>query len=393
MNDPLIHTDQLNYRGRNLSNWMLIIISGLLCFGALMVFSAGASVDREFQWSNCWQYITVRRVLFVPIVWIVLAIVSRLNYRKFLVWNRFFWVSPLIWALLISIGLLVLVLLVGEELCGSKRWLKIGPIKMQPSELAKWTTIMFIAAFAARRDEKINRFWTSYVPACSILLLVAALIGYEDLGTGALVAVVGLAVLFIAGMRWWHPLTLLPLIAAGGYFLIFKVPYRWARVMAFISGEQSGFEETRYHAEQSIMAIGSGGLWGAGLGTGRIKLGWLPEDTTDFIFAVIGEELGFFGCTLVIFLYLSLLLACTQAVIRCRDRLGKLLVLAIGSTIVTQAVINLFVVTRMAPTKGIALPYISAGGSGLLVTAFATGVMLNVARRMDFDLPALENQS
>lgn len=381
-----------------LGNWVFIIVSALLCFGALMVFSAGATVDREFKLSEFWKYATIRRILFVPLCWMVIGVVSKFNYRLWCVNRKFFLFSPIVLLQLLAIALLVLVLLFGKEENNARRWFKIAlagiEISFQPSELAKWITVMFLAVFAAWRGDGMKKFFSGFLPATFVLLLVVGLIGKEDFGTAVLVAAIGIFIILLGGARWWYvPLTFAPAIAGAFYFLVYKVPYRMERVMEFLqktTGDGQAQQQWS-HASQSIMAIGSGGLWGAGLGRGTIKLGYVPEDTTDFIFAVIGEELGFAGCALLIGLFLIFLILAMIIVRKCPDPAGKLLGIAVAGTIGAQALMNLMVVTGLAPTKGIALPFISAGGSGLLVMGFAVGVLINIANSLPSPQPDLEN--
>jgi len=364
--------------------WMIIIVSALLCLGALMVFSAGSGLDQKIEIKRFWEYSTMRRIAFVPIVWVILALVSQLNYRRWVISEKRFWVSPLVIVTAISILLLIAVLIpgVGTAVNESRRWLRFGPITFQPSELAKWTTVMFLAAFCCKMGEDMRNFKTGFLPALGFLGLVVALIGKEDFGTAALVGAVGTMVLYAGGVRWWHLLLLIPLAGIAFYLLVYCDAHRWGRVLAFLYGAHAGDEmPSAYHAQQSIMAIGSGGFWGTGLGQGTIKQGWLPEDTTDFIFAIICEELGFFGAALVIGLFISLMLCCMKIVHQAADPLARLLAIAISTMIGTQAVMNLTVVTGLAPTKGIALPFVSAGGSGLIMTALATGVLVSIARQ------------
>ena len=368
-----------------LGGWLILFISGLLCLGALMVFSAGASLDQQIDLKHFWRYSTLRRVAFVPVVWLVLAVVSRCGYRRWLINERQFWLSPVVFLMGLSIVFLTLVLIpgVGTEVNYSMRWLVLGGgrygLRFQPSELAKWITVMFIAVYGAQRQDKIREFWRGFMPVCAVLMLVVGLIGKEDFGTAVLVGACGVIVMLVGGVRWWHLLVLIPVAAVAFYVLVYSDPTRWNRIMAFLESDsqaQSGASQAR----QSIMAIGSGGLWGVGLGQGKIKLGWLPEDTTDFIFAIIGEELGFAGCALVVGLFIGIIV-CTVLIIRRTDNpAGRLLGLAIGGTIGAQALMNLMVVTGLAPTKGIALPFVSAGGSGLVMTAMAAGVLVNIAR-------------
>ena len=368
-----------------LGGWLILFISGLLCLGALMVFSAGASLDQQIDLKHFWRYSTLRRVAFVPVVWLVLAVVSRCGYRRWLINERQFWLSPVVFLMGLSIVLLTLVLIpgVGTEVNYSMRWLVLGSggygLRFQPSELAKWITVMFIAVYGAQRQDKIREFWRGFMPVCAVLMLVVGLIGKEDFGTAVLVGACGVMVMLVAGVRWWHLLVLVPIAAVAFYVLVYSDPTRWNRIMAFLESDSQA-QSGAYQARQSIMAIGSGGLWGVGLGQGKIKLGWLPEDTTDFIFAIIGEELGFAGCALVVGLFIGIIV-CTVLIIRRTDNpAGRLLGVAIGGTIGAQALMNLMVVTGLAPTKGIALPFVSAGGSGLVMTAMAAGVLVNIAR-------------
>lgn len=368
-----------------LGGWLILFISGLLCLGALMVFSAGASIDQQIDLKHFWRYSTLRRVAFVPVVWLVLAVVSRCNYRRWLINERQFWLSPVVFLMGLSIALLVLVLIpgIGTEVNYSRRWLVLGAgesgLRFQPSELAKWVTVMFLAVYCTQRGGHIREFRRGFAPACAVLMLVVALIGKEDFGTAVLIGACGVMVMLVGGVRVWYLLVLVPVVAVAFYVLVYSDPTRWNRIIAFLESDSQA-QSGAYQARQSIMAIGAGGLWGVGLGQGKIKLGWLPEDTTDFIFAVIGEELGFAGCALVVGLFIGIIV-CTMLIIRrTNNPAGKLLGAAIGGTIGAQALMNLLVVTGLAPTKGIALPFVSAGGSGLVMTAMAAGVLVNIAR-------------
>lgn len=365
-----------------LASWLMIIISALLCLGALMVFSAGATVTQQLNISEFWRFTTLKRLFFVPIVWLILALVSRLNYRKWIINQDRPLRSPILYLMAISLVMLVLVLIIGTEINGARRWIKFGPpqynITFQPSELAKWVSVMFLAAYIVWTGDKITQFRRGFLPGCLLLMLVVGLIGKEDFGTAAIVAAVGTMVLLVGGVRWWHMSTLIPAAAAAFYLLVVRVPYRWARLVAHW---QPNDPESNYHAQQSITAIGSGGLWGQGLGGGTMKFGYVPEDTSDFIFAPIGEELGFVGCALVIILYTSLLFCSILVINRAAHKLGVLLVTGIAGMIGAQALMNLMVVSGLAPTKGIALPFISVGGSGLVMTALAAAVLINVARQ------------
>ena len=372
---------------------LLVLVSALLCFGALMVFSAGASVDQQLDIRQFWKFSTLRRVAFVPLAWMVLLVVSRCPYRKWLVFEKYFWLSPIVALTVLSVVLLVLVIIpgIGTAINNSYRWFKIAAggveITFQPSELGKWSLVMFLAAYAARQgSDKMRKFVKGFLPGCVVLLLVAGLIGKEDFGTAALVGAVGMMVLLVGGVRFRHLLILMPLAGLAFYFFVYRVDYRWDRVVAWWQGVENNAQVTSpeaYQARQSITAIGSGGLWGKGLGNGTMKFGWVPEDTTDFVFAVIGEELGFVGCAMVVGLFVGFLLCGMKIIQQSPTRLAALLGVAIAGTIGAQAAMNLAVVSGLAPTKGIALPFISAGGSGLILTAMAAGVLVNIARQRE----------
>jgi len=330
----------------------------------------------------------MRRAMFTPIVLLVLLVMGRWNYQKLLVHPTHIWRSPILYLMLISVVCLVLVLIpgIGREVNESRRWLKFGPeqygLTFQPSELAKWCTAMFLAVYGWWMGDRMRQFRYGFLPSCALLGLVAGLIGKEDFGTAALGGAVGVAILLAAGVRWWHLLILIPLAALAFYVLVYCNEYRWNRIQAYLHGDDAPQEmASAYHAKQSIMAIGSGGTWGTGLGQGTVKVGWLPEDTTDFVFAVIGEELGFAGCVLAVGLYIIMMIVCMRIIFSAPDRLGRLVAFSIAATLGAQAAMNMLVVTGLAPTKGIALPFVSAGGTGLVITAAAAGVLVNIARQ------------
>jgi cell division protein FtsW len=208
--------------------------------------------------------------------------------------------------------------------------------------------------------------------------LVCGLIVVEDFGTAAFIALISFVMLCVAGVRWWHVLTLLPLAGAGFVAALVHSPHRLKRVQAFLSPEQWG-DTVAYQANQSLVAIGSGGLYGKGLGKGITKYGHLPEDTTDFVFAVVGEELGLFGTVTVIGLFILFLVLGLTVALRCQDRFGRLAASGIILAIGIQAALNIGVVTVVLPTKGIPLPFVSAGGTSMLLSAAAVGVLLNIA--------------
>jgi cell division protein FtsW len=263
------------------------------------------------------------------------------------------------------------------------RWIKIplGPISVsfQPSELAKWAVIFSLAAVCSKFGDGIKLFWKRFIPICAAVGVVVALIIVEDFGTAALISLLAFLMLIIAGVKLWHILPPLPLLAVAFYTAVWHSPRRVQRITAFLNPDK-WTDTINYQPHQSLIAIGSGGLWGKGLGRGICKYGHLPEDTTDFIFAIIGEELGFIGNAAVILLFVALIGLGILVVVRCKDPFGRLVAGGIILAIAIQAALNIGVVTVVLPTKGIPLPFVSAGGTSMLLSAAAMGVLLNIAR-------------
>ena len=361
----------------------------LMAVGAVFVFSASARIDVEYDFTKFYLYPEFRQMLFVLVSILILFGVSLINYRVFSLGkgrlvNWLF--SPAVWLVAISIGLLVAVLIpgIGMEINYARRWLRLplGPvtINFQPSELAKWSMILFVPAVSVMLGEKIKSFSKAFVPVCLLIGLIVGLIVIEDFGTAAFVAFVSLVIFFIAGARWWHFLTPVPILAAAFALAILSSPERIERIKSFSQPDSATEQTSGYQVKQSLIAISTGGIVGKGLGEGISKYGHLPEDTTDFIFAIIAEELGFVGVCFIILLFILFIFLGIIIVGRCDDDFGKLLAFGIVLAIAFQAVINLGVVTKLLPTKGIALPFISAGGSHLFLTAAAVGILVSIAR-------------
>lgn len=294
---------------------------------------------------------------------------------------------PVVLAGAVTAALLAAVYLpgIGKEVNGAHRWIEAGPITLQPSELAKWAMPLFLAWWCVRSGERLRTFWRGFLPAMAAVFAIGAVVGAEDLGTAVLIVCVAGLVLLAAGVRWRHMLLLVPVGAAAVAGAILHSPYRVKRLLAW----QDPFADPQgigYHVIQSLSAISGGGLAGRGLGQGVQKFGYLPEGTTDFIFAIICEELGLAGAAVVVGLIVGLLW-CGLAIVAPRGdgaaspiRYERLLGLAILLTIGLQALINLAVVTGIAPTKGIALPFVSHGGTGWILTAFSVGLLLAIER-------------
>ena len=370
-------------RDNLVADYIAVVVVLLMAIGTVFVFSASANVSQELDLQRFYDFTAFRQMLFFPVACVVLYAVSCFDYRRFSL-NKGWLKSPTTYLLIVSIALLVLVLFLGTEINRARRWFRIpiGPITIscQPSELAKWTIIFFLAAVCCRIDTDNKLFWKRFVPICSVLALVVGLVLIEDFGTAALISLLSFFMLITAWAKWWHVLTPLPFASIAFFLALLTSTTRMRRIAAFLNPEQwTG--SAAYQANQSLIALGSGGLWGKGLGRGICKYGHLPEDTTDFIFAIIGEELGLIGTAAVIVLFILFVWLGILLVVRCRDRFGQLLAGGIVLTITIQAAINIGVVTVVLPTKGIPLPFVSAGGTSMLLSAAAAGVLLNIAKQ------------
>ncbi len=292
--------------------------------------------------------------------------------------------SPVVWLMLIATATCVAVLIphVGMQINGARRWLKIGPIQLQPSELAKWAAVIFLACWLAKPPVKMERFFTGFIPTLIPIGMLCLLVVVQDFGTAALIAVCALAMLLAGRVKLWHLLIVIPPVLMAGFWFVHHTPYRWRRMTAFLDPYASPDREG-YHMIQSLLSFSTGGVTGKGLGNGIQKLGYLPEDTTDFIFAVICEELGLFGAMFTVVMYLGIVYVGWQLIRLRKDSLGALLSFGVASMLSLQAAINMAVATVSVPTKGLSLPLISAGGTGLLITAAALGLMYSVARTED----------
>jgi cell division protein FtsW len=361
--------------------WLFGVTLALCLLGAVMIFSASA-VTAEHQYGRPYIFL-VRQA-----AWLILGIfgmfaLMRTDYRRLR--------EP---AVVCTAVCVVLLMLVGtfflDKSHATHRWIKFGPIGIQPSELAKLAIILYLAWFldlkrrnASAMEFSKDDFLQTILPAVGpILLFVLLIVLQPDLGTSVDIVLIATAILFVAGLSWkWLVVggaTALPML----YLLISHVSYRQARIMAFLNPDSdplgSGFQLL-----QSLIAVGSGGFTGVGLMESKQKLFYLPEAHTDFIYAVICEELGFIGAILVITLFGIYAWRGLRAAFSAPDGFGRLLALGITAMVLSQALINFVVVLGMVPTKGIPLPFVSYGGSSLLVMLLATGVLLNISQQAE----------
>ncbi len=351
----------------------------LMATGTVFVFSAGATLKGDFELNQFYNFTTLKQLVFFPLAVLVMYAVSRVDYRRFSIAQRPPGYSLTPYLSIITVALLVYVLFWGTEKNFSRRWIEITlgsvSISFQPSELAKWVMILFLVAYMERYSDSIGRFWSRFVPVCLVVGFVVGLIVIEDFGTAAFIAMMSFIMLLLGGAKLWHLLSPFPVVLPAFAYAIISSPTRINRIKDFLEPGNMA-----YQARQSLIAISTGGLLGKGLGRGVVKYGHLPEDTTDFIFSIIAEEMGLAACAFVILLFIIFAVAGVAIAMRCRDRFGRLVAVGIVMAITIQAAVNIGVVTVVLPTKGIPLPFISAGGTSMLLTSAAVGILLSIAR-------------
>ena len=434
-----------------LDQLLFLITAALLSMGLLMVQSADTRI-RGVHENWLYQAFANKNAVHAIIAVAAMTLFWRLDYRYLLGGNggkRYaMLLSPATWLVVLTVAFLAAVIVTpfGRELNGARRWLALGPLGFQPSELAKLSLVLFVAAYAVHCREEVRQFGAATVPilllgaavaifaikpevleklhvhlgaasgnkwmfrsmqagAATVLAAIAyllyrypafrqwrwgflplmcgvgaciALVVKEDFGTTVLLAAVVVAMILMAGCRWWHVGLLLPPAGLVVYQML-HTPFRMQRLMAF-RDPWADPEHAGYHPIQSLFAIGGGGWGGEGLNNSIQKMGYLPEANTDFIFAVICEELGFVGALLVVLLFAGFVFVGWRVMSRCSNLFGKMVAFGITAIIGLQAAINIAVVTVSMPTKGIALPLISSGGTGWIMNAVAIGILMSIER-------------
>jgi len=357
---------------------LLILVLALVSIGLVMLYSAtGVAAERSARYQDA-GYFLKKQLLWVALSVGALA-AGALVPTSF--WIR--WKAPI---LAVSAGLLALVFVpgVGVEINAARRWIRVGGWFFQPSEAAKLGIAIFLCGFAAADPERLRRFFTGFLPSCAVIAGVSGLILVEpDVGTALFVALVMGLMLLAAGLRLTHALPVF--VSATGflaYYALTHTEHVMVRLETWLHPERDPLGKG-HQILQSLVALGSGGWLGVGLGRGMSKLYYLPEVHSDFIFPVIGEELGFAGGAAVMLLYAALAWVGYRIMFRATSRFGFLLSFSLTSYIILQAIINVAVVTAAVPTKGIPLPFVSAGGSCLLFTMGGVGMLVRIANETE----------
>ncbi len=359
----------------NRTNLVLLMVVVLLsCIGLIMVYSSSSAYAMDKFGSS--YYFFYRQIIWLVIGGMGLIFTYNLPYQKWKIASK-----PLI---VLSLLLLLMTLSpLGRQAGGAKRWIGFGGFLLQPSEIAKLFFVIYIADFLSRKKLKIRTFWEGLFPPFLVLVVfVLVLLVQPDFGTAVLIAILTFILFFVGGGNWVYLLSFfffsLPLI----YYLVFNVGYRRERVMTILNPYKDP-QGAGFQLIQSIIAIGSGGIFGKGLGASKQKLFFLPSAYNDFIFSIIAEELGFIGAIGIILLFVIFVILGFRIVLKAkesRDDFAVLLALGIIMLIAIQAFINIGVSTGILPTKGLCLPFVSYGGSSLAVNLTSVGILLNIGK-------------
>jgi cell division protein FtsW len=343
----------------------------LVCTSVVMVYSASAVLAME-RFQQPYWFLT-KQAAWALMGLLLVPIVMRIDYREYRQ-------PAVIWTILAVATAALVAVLFSRPVNGATRWLGVGPLGVQPSELAKIAVIIFTAALLERRMERIDDLSYSLLPIAIVVGGIVGLILAEpDLGTAAVVAMIAAAMVFAAGVSYRYVLGLALASLPAFYFLVMTSEYRRRRVLAFLDPWSDPLG-TGYQMIQSMTAVGTGGIVGRGLMGGVQKLFYLPEPHNDFIFAVISEELGLVGATVVLACFGVIVWRGLRTAVRAPDRFGAFLAIGLTTMVVFQAFFNISVVLGLLPPKGIPLPFVSAGGSSLLVNLIGMGILLNVSQ-------------
>lgn len=347
-------------------------VIALLGIGVVMVYSSSA-VSAYVNFDDSYYFLK-RQIIWASLGLLAMVLTMNVDYH---VWRKL--AKPV---MVVTLILLVLVLVpgLGKVVNGARRWLGFGSLYLQPSEIAKLSMVLFTSTSLAKHQERISSFLRGIVPQLLMLLVVFALILKEpDLGTALSIAGTVFVLLFVSGAKMTHLGSLGAVGVIGIIAAVLYEPYRMKRLLAF-SDPWADPLDTGYHIIQSLYAIGSGGLFGVGLGRSREKFLYLPEPHTDFIFAILGEELGLIGTLTVIILFFLFAWRGLKVAISAPDIYGSVLATGLTTMIMVQALMNIAVVTASMPVTGIPLPFLSFGGSALIFTLAGVGILLNISR-------------
>lgn len=352
--------------------WLLAAVFGLLGIGTISIYSSTAA-DGLTRFHDAYFYLE-RQIAFVAIGGFAMWVGARIDYRTLRRWT---------YPLLMLSMLLLAATLFAPARNGATRWIPLGPFTFQPVEIAKLALVTYLAYSLGRKADRVTTFTVGFVPhliVCGAMMVL--LLKQPDLGSSVVLGATTLGMLFMAGTRVSYIMLAVLASAPVAYHLVVGTPWRLQRFLAYFNPEAYASTEA-YQFLQARLAMGSGGVFGAGLGNGHQSLGYMPEGHNDFILAPIGEEMGYVGVALVLILFGILVWRGIRAALGARDVFGGYLAFGVTLLFAVQVIFNVGVVLGVVPNKGITLPLVSYGGSSLIVTMFLVGLLLNVGRRPD----------
>lgn len=352
-----------------MDNMLIATVLALSGIGIIMIFSASSAVAFE-KFGSAHAFLT-KHSLRIAIGIVGMLVIARIDYKKYQ--------DYVVLLLLLSLILLILVPFVGLKIKGASRWFSIFGFSFMPSELAKFVLVIYFADFLSRKGVLVRDIKKGFGIALGVVGVFAFLIFLQpDFSTAAVIGLIIFTMLYMGGAKITHFLALAAVVIPAGIAAVFTSAYRKQRVMNFIA---SDFENMSYQMKQAYIGLGSGGISGVGIGESKQKLMFLPEQYTDFIFAILGEELGLIGEFLVILLFLIFLARGLRTAKRSPDSFGQFLAAGITVAVVIYAFLNISVVTGLVPTTGLPLPFISYGGTSVVLTLWSVGILLNVSRQ------------
>jgi cell division protein FtsW len=369
-------------RDRGVDLVLLVCVLALIAIGTVEIYSASAVYAVKKVGSS--TYFLTRQLVYVALGLGAMYAGASIDYARY---RR--WCYPLLALALLLLGG---VLVAGTVVGGAKRWFHAGPLSFQPVEVAKFALVVYLAYSLAKKQEKVKTFTIGFLPHLAVCgLMMALLLKQPDLGSSIILGSTTLLLLFVAGTKLSYILLAVMGAAPVIYHAVVGTPWRLKRMIAYLDPWQFR-EGVGYQITESLISIGSGGVFGHGLGDGKQKLFYMPEAHTDFIMSNVGEELGFVGFVTVLGLFVVILWRGVRAALRARDTFGTYLAVGLTTIFALQALVNTGVVLGALPAKGLTLPFVSYGGTSLIVSMFFAGVLLNISRRAPAAVPKQEGR-
>ncbi len=354
---------------------LFIVILAILVIGVIMVYSASSYSALNNPAIHDDMYYFKKQLIAAFLGLFLMLVIEKIDYHKIKKYTNII--------LIITFVLLILVVLIGPSINGAKRWINVGPLgQLQPSEIAKYAIVLLLAKGIEKTGERIKKFSTVIVYLFVAAFFAGMVYIEKNLSIASVIMIVSIIIIYVGGAKWQYIAALIGSLLPIGLVFIYAEAYRINRLMTFLNPWQDP-KGKGYQIIQSFYALGSGGILGLGFGQSRQKCYYIPEPHNDFIFAIIGEELGLIGCVFIIILFLIMIQRGISIAMNAKDTYGTLLAVGITSVIAIQAIINIAVVTGSMPVTGVPLPFISYGGSSLLFNLMAMGILLNISSQKE----------